>query len=180
MGAEDLDFGAPVVAVPLLAKLLAETAARPEHRELDRLVGTWAVRTQWQVVAGQPWQEHRGRTENRWILGGRVLESRSWDATDAEAARVYYAFDPSANDFVAISLTILSTFFVLERGTFDPLGPAIVFEGVEELPGLAVPIRFHRTVTFVSDDEHTIGITYPDHLDGTFGGMFIEHQRTGA
>jgi hypothetical protein len=178
--AEDRGIEASLRSVPLLATMLTETAARPEHRELDRLVGTWDVRTRWQVVGGQPWQHLRGSVENRWILAGRVLESRSSDGDGTEAARVYYAFDPSAGDYVAISLTILSTFFVLERGTFDPLGPSIVFEGSEELPGIATPIRFHRTVTFVSDDEHTVGITYPDHLDGTFGGMFIEHQRTGA
>jgi hypothetical protein len=177
---QDLGFEAAAEAVPFLAKMLAETAARPEHRELDRLVGTWRVSTRWQIVAGQPWQEHRGTVDNQWILGGRVLESCSHDALGNEAARVYYAFDPSAEDYVAFSLTVLSTFFVLERGLFDSLGPAIVFEGSEELDGLPQPIRFHRTITFVSPDEITIGITYPDHPDGTFGGMFIEHQRTSA
>ena len=155
-------------------------SARPEHRELDRLVGTWDVRSQWQVTAGDGWHHGQGTAENRWILGGRVLESTNRGPDGAESSRTFFAFDCTAGDYVAFSLTVLSTFYVLERGPFDPLGPALVFEGSEALPGMDGAIRFHRTLTFVDPSQYTLGITYPDHPEGTFGGMFIEHHRTGA
>ena len=78
---------------------------------------------------------------------------------------------------MSFAVTVMTTFFTLERGRYDDLGPAIVFEGEELLPGFGSPIRYHRTVTFVDDDSYTMGISYPDHPDSTFGRMFVEHRR---
>ena len=178
MAADDPGLGEAMADHPLLARMAAETAARPEHRELDRLVGRWEVRTQWEVVGGGGWQRHHGSAENRWILAGRVLESRSCDHHGAEVSRCYLAFDPSAGDYIAFSASVLSTYFVLERGTFDPLGPALVLEGSEPVPSMG-QIRFRRTITFVDDERYALAVTYPDHPDGPFGRMFVEHRRTG-
>lgn len=179
MAAEGSGFGEAVADHPLLARLVADAAARPEHRVLDALVGRWEHRVEWELVHGQGWQRHRGTTENRWSFGDRVLESTTLDHDGSVAARCSYAFDPGAGDYVAFSLSVLSTFYALERGTFDDLGPALVFEAHEPVPGRD-PIRFRRTVTFLGPDRYAMGITYPDHPDGPFGRMFIEHRRVGT
>lgn len=179
MAAEGPGLGEAVTDNPFLARLVADAEARPEHRVLDALVGRWEHRTQWELISGRGWQHHRGTTENRWALRGRAIESRTSDHDGSEASRCYLAFDPSNDDFVAFSVSILSTFFVLERGSYDELGPALVLEGTEPVPGRG-QVRFRRTITFLGPDRYAVGITYPDHPDGPFGRMFIEHRRIGS
>lgn len=179
MAAEELGPSGDA-GLDLLRRLVAAAGERPEHRVLDVLVGEWDLRVQWQVRAGDSWLHQRSRATNAWILGGRVLESRTFDLDGNETARTHLAFDPSVGDYVGITMSILSLTYGLERGTFDQLGPALVLEGHETIPTLPVPLRYHRTITFLGDDEHTLGITYPDHPDGIFGGMFIEHRRIGS
>ena len=177
MGADGPGANEDPAGMALLERLVAATGERPEHRELDRLVGDWDQAVQWQLRAGGPWLRQQGRARNRWILDGRVLESCSFDVEGAETSRTLLAFDPSVGDYVAFTVSILSLTYGLDRGPFDPLGPALVLEGHEVIPNRPTSLRYHRTLTFVGDDDYTLGITYPDHPDGAFGGMFIEHHR---
>ena len=98
MAAEGAGIGDAVTDHPLLARLVADAAARPEHRVLDSLVGRWDHRTQWEIVGGAGWRRHRGTTDNRWVLADRAIESRTLDPDGSEVARCTLAFDPSRGE----------------------------------------------------------------------------------
>ena len=120
---------------------------RPESRVLDGLLGDWRVTTEWKPIADGA--VHRLRAmETRWIVDGRVQESRSFDDDGQEIAKVLCAFDPTVGDYVAFSVTVMSTCFVLERGRHDPVGRTLVLEGVEPVPGGRPRSGTRRTVQF--------------------------------
>jgi hypothetical protein len=160
-----------------LAALTAGAADRPESRVLDDLVGDWRVTTEWKPIADGAVHHLSARTETQWIVDGRVQESRSFDDDGREIAKVLCAFDPTVGDYVAFSVTVMSTCFVLERGHHDPVGRTLVLEGVEPVPGGRPAVRYRRTVQFGGVDEYTVAISYPDAPPGTYGPMVSRHQR---
>jgi hypothetical protein len=161
----------------LLAALTAGAADRPESRVLDELVGDWRVTTEWKPVANGDVHRLGGRMETRWIVDGRVQESRSFDDDGEEIAKVLCAFDPTMGDYVAFSVTVMSTCFVLERGHHDPVRRALVLEGIEPVPGNRPSVRFRRTVQLDGVDAYTVAISYPDAPPGTYGPMVSRHER---
>ena len=92
-----------LAGMPLLARMLADAAERPEHRLLDPLVGDWRLESQWEVTAGGGWHHHTGSTRNRWILDRRAIESCNLDADGSEVSRFYLAFDPTAGAPLTVS-----------------------------------------------------------------------------
>ncbi|HEX4954528.1 MAG TPA: DUF1579 domain-containing protein [Thermoanaerobaculia bacterium] len=63
--------GAP--AMP--PELLAAISPGEHHKHLDHLAGSWDTSVKSWMVPGAPPTESKGRSEARWILGGRYLES---------------------------------------------------------------------------------------------------------
>ena len=169
----------PGSADELFTMLTAGAADAAESRVLDALVGEWRVTTAWEQIAGAGVRHFDGRSVNGWIFGGRVLELRGFDVDGTENAKLLCAFDPTIGDYVAFGVNALSTCFVLERGQLDDGGRALVFDGVEPLPGGQPGVRFQRTFRFDGDDCHTTSITYPEVPPGTYGSMVATNERTG-
>lgn len=151
----------------------------PENRILDRLVGRWHTFTEWEPVVGRGIRRSEGEMEAGWILRGRSLELTSRDTEREEVARVMLAFDPSASDYVAFSATVLSSFFGIERGHYDPAMSALWLDGSEPAPAISKVIAYRRTFRFLDPDTFTVDISYPGAPPNTYGPMLITNRRAG-
>jgi hypothetical protein len=167
----------PIEPDSLFAALTAGAADRPESRVLDGLVGDWRVTTRWEPIVGHGVQEHRSESRNRWILRGRVLECRNTDPAGEETARLQLAFDPSVGDYAAFSTTVLSTFFIVERGGYDPATRSLAVDGIEPIRREPFSVRYRRTIEFVSDDLHRSTISYPGAPAGRYGPLSATFER---
>jgi hypothetical protein len=174
---EQADTAQPSPGDSLIAALKKAGADRPESRVLDPLVGRWRSDTAWEPVPGKGVRHMEGTVEVGWIIDGRGLEMRSFDPEGSEGARVLLAFDPSGGDYVAFSVTVLSSFFTLERGTYDADGRRLVLDGQEPAPNLGKIIDYRRTITLVDDDTFTVEISYPGVPPGTYGPMLVTNRR---
>lgn len=161
----------------LFAALTAGAADRPESRVLDALVGDWRVTTRWEPIVGHGVREHLAESHNRWILAGRVLECRTFDPEGRETTRLYLAFDPSVGDYTAFSPTVLSTFFVLERGTWDETSRSLAVEAVEPIAREPFSVRYRRTIEVMSPDLYRTSITYPGSPEGRYGPLTATFER---
>jgi hypothetical protein len=140
-------------------------------------VGDWRVTTWWEPIVGHGVREIPSESRNRWILRGRVLECRNLDPSGEETARLLLAFDPSVDDYVAFSTTVFSTFFAVERGTYDPTTRSLAVEAVEPIRIEPFSVRYRRTIEFVSPDLHRSTISYPGAPEGRYGPMTASFER---
>ena len=161
----------------VLARLTAGAEDSAQSRLLDPLIGDWQTESVWEPFVGHGLRRSKQRTENRWILGGRTLESRTFDDAGEEQLRLLLSFDPSSAYYAAYAVHTLSTFFTLERGTWNDETRSLVLDGSEPVPGGRPPIRYQRSIHVLSDDEHAVSIGYPDVAPGTYGPMFTTHHR---
>ncbi len=150
---------------------------RPETARLDPLVGRWVAVTEWEPVPGRGVRVSESTVEVGWVLGGRLLEQRSFDADGVELSRLLIAFDPSRGDYAAFTATVLSSHFEVERGWFDDERRALVLDGEEPGPASDPRIHFRRTVRIIDDDTFVVDISYPDVPPGTYGPMRVSHRR---
>ena len=161
----------------MLDALTAGAQDMAESRVLDRLVGSWRTRTEWEPIVGRGVRLLEGSAENAWVFGGRVVESKVFDAAGTETGKVLFAFDPKIGDYTAYTVTLLSSFFVLERGHHDPQRDRLVLDAIEPVAPGVPGIRFQREIRFVDDDRYTVTIGYPDVPPGTYGPMSVAYQR---
>jgi len=178
MSANGQQSSDPTTTSTPLAALTKGAADRPESRVLDALVGDWQVRATWEPIPGGGVQDIEATTHTEWILGGRVLESRSTNPDGIETTRVLFAFDPIVGDYTAYSVTMLSTYFVLERGRHDPEARTLVFDACEPVPD-GPAIAYRRNIHLLGDDRYDMFVSYPGVPEGTYGAMFIHHERIG-
>ena len=150
---------------------------RPESARLDPLVGRWAAVTEWEPVPGRGVRTSESAVEVAWVLGGRLLELRSFDLDGGEISRLLVAFDPSRGDYAAFTATVLSSHFEIERGWFDEARGALVLDGEEPGPSHDPLIHFRRTVQLLGDEAFVMDISYPDVPPGTYGPMRVSHRR---
>jgi hypothetical protein len=59
----------------MMKKWMAAATPGPAHKALESLVGEWDVVTKVWMAPGAPPTETKGSTTNKWILGGRFLQS---------------------------------------------------------------------------------------------------------
>jgi hypothetical protein len=173
---ERLDLGS---SSGLFDALTAGAADAPESRLLDALVGDWRSNTAWEALPGAGVRMLIGRSENRWIFGGRVLELRSFVAAGVVSAVLLCAFDPTNRDYVAFTVHALSTWFVLERGRADEDGRGIAFDAVEPVPDGRPGVPYRRTLRFDAADTYTASISYPGSPPGANGSLVSIHHRIG-
>jgi hypothetical protein len=152
---------------------------RAESRRLDPFVGRWAATTEWEPVPGRGVRTSQATVGVGWVLGGRLMEMRSFDPDGGELSRLLVAFDPSRGDYAGFTATVLSTHFEVERGHFDDERRALVLDGEEPGPPRDPLIHYRRTMQLDGDDRFVVDISYPDVPPGTYGPMRITHDRVG-
>jgi hypothetical protein len=161
----------------LFDALTAGAEERPESRVLDALVGRWRTRTEWEPIVGQGVRHIEGITESAWIYDGRVLHARSTDAAGVEVGAVLFAYDGLHGDYVAFAFNRLSTFFAVERGRYLPESRSFELEVIEPRRDGGPGVRVRRTIRLIDVDRYTTEVSYPDVAPGTFGPMFVTHER---
>lgn len=162
---------------PLTAALTAGAQDAAESRALDPLIGDWRVTTAWEPAVGKGVRRSEGRVENRWILDGRVLESNQFDRDASHTTKLLLAFDPSVGDYTGYCVHVLSSYFVLERGTFDPTTSTLALDAHEPKRDRSGTVHYRRSIRIDSPTLYTVAISYPGVPEGTYGPMSLTHER---
>ncbi|MEZ5504359.1 MAG: DUF1579 family protein [Halioglobus sp.] len=159
----------------LLAALTKNYKGAPEHQTLTRLVGTWEIAGEWHLEPGHA-TPISGHMVNRGILGGHFIESSSFFEGE-ERSRVIYGYDPEDIRFTAFAISAIAPRCDLEHGHFDARTHELKFSCVEHIGAARIPVRFERTIEFLSADAFEMRITYPDFEPDKRLGMALCMRR---
>jgi hypothetical protein len=98
--------------------------AAPDEAVLSQLVGYWEGILRLRGAPDQPFEEFPGKSENRWVLGGRFVEMtlRGGRDSDGWSALFYIGHERSERRYVVVSLEPGDRQVTIRRGEWihDP------------------------------------------------------------
>lgn len=89
---------------------------------LSQLVGCWEGTFRHRGAADQPFEEFPGKSENRWVLGGRFVEMTLRGAMEGDgwSALFYIGYERSERRYVVVSLEPGDRRVTVRRGEWTP------------------------------------------------------------
>jgi hypothetical protein len=154
-------------------------AATEIHQRIMKLAGTFNVKSQFRMGAGEAEQTSEGKTINTPILGGRFLQGEfSGQMMGAPFKGIYvWGFDNLRQRHVAAWMDDMSTAMMHGYGTADTAGKVITwqFEHIDPLTKKTATCR--HVTTIESDDRYTYEI-FDQSPDGKeFRGVLLSYER---
>ena len=138
------------------ANLLEFARPRAEHALLEDLVGEFDFEAHF-ALPGEVETDWRGRTSNRWTIGGRFLRCEATtrrESLEVESLRMI-GFDPGSKRFQSSSYDSLSLSHVDASGTFDRDKRTIAFEVETKDPATGQRTRTTEVLRIV-DRDHSV------------------------
>jgi hypothetical protein len=165
-----------------VARMMELGKPGPEHEELGRLAGEWDQRLRmWPAPGAEP-IEMTGTSENRAILGGRFIESRSLASFGGEPmeSMTILGFDRRYGEYTLIGLDTQGTYWVTAQGPRQASG-SIVMSGTDDEVTVARTQVYDFVLRIESSDRYVIEIVFHDDAHTRGGGAFrmmeIVHTR---
>ena len=137
------------------------------HKVLDKMVGSWNVKTTMREAPGGPADQTSAVSQFEWIFDGRFLEeSTTGSFNDAPfVGRGFLGYDNFGKKYVMTWMDNLSTMMMIAEGSFDPASKELRF--TSQCPdfktGKYVPSRW---VVAMSDPDHWIARIHKAGPDG--------------
>jgi hypothetical protein len=157
----------------MIARAQELMAPGPEHRVLAGLAGTWDQEIRMWPEPGAPPMALQAVSENRMILGGRFLESRStfeFGGTKGESISIL-GFDRRHEKYTAIGLDEFGTYWVTAAGTASPDG-WFVMRGTDDDPVLGGTQEYEFRLRIVDANTYVWEVVFLDAVHTRGGGPF--------
>ena len=162
-----------------------------EHKQLNRLVGTWDVVVEAQFEPGKI-QEEKATLETKWVLDGRYLQQEYRSEFPAEIANgaerplfilQYIGYDRHTNEFFEIHLNSMDTALILNR--FKSLSNTatlsnnrgLALQGTRMDPTSNAPRRLRSVTTFKDNDHYTLEWYLTDARGKELKAVSMTHTR---
>ncbi len=139
------------------ARELMQKLATPGegHKRIDSMAGTWSVKQQMWMKPGEPPTSSEGTAEQKWVLGGRFMESK-FTGTFMNmpfSGLGYTGYDNYKKKYLSIWMDNFGTTMLYTSGGFDASGKVLTQTGKMDdfTTGKIATIR--EKTTLVSKDE---------------------------
>lgn len=148
------------------------------HKRLEPLAGKWNQLVRQRNAPDDKWQESKGSTEFRWLLGGRFLmeeaHSRIFD-TPFDWVGIY-GYDNHKKKYTAVWIDNFGTEVDTAECDADPTGKVLSFSGEQDNPGGGKePYRW--VITIESKDKSLVEMFMPGPDGKLFKNMEIIQTR---
>jgi len=145
-------------------EMMALAKPGPEHKMLEKLVGTWEQTVKFWMKPGAEPSGMKGKSVNRMILGGRFLQS---DVTGGEGEMKMeglnlMGYDRRHKHFTTVGFDTWGTYYVTAAGPYDEKSKSIVMYGEDEEPTAGITQKYDIIVRFVDDDTYVTEIVFKD------------------
>jgi hypothetical protein len=132
----------PRVEAKDLAKL---GAPGPEHKHLQKLVGSWVL-----LMEGS---EKRGSAQFKSVWDGRFVTEQATLPLEGFTLEWYgiYGYDRHKNKYTAVWVDNMDTNTELAEGVIDPGGNELTFKGQHEDPRSGRPATFLWRISLIDD-----------------------------
>jgi hypothetical protein len=166
------------------AVMLRANTPAEAHARLARLAGTWDQEVRIRPAHGAEVTVLQGKAENRMILGGRFLESRSSSGEGAFAtdALTVTGVDLRSDEYVTVGFDTWGTYFVTGRGDYDAATRTATMAGTDDDPLLGHTQVYRFELEWVDADTYILRTVFTDdaHAAGQGPLTMVEviHRRS--
>lgn len=154
--------------------VMAAAQPGPEHAELMALAGSWTVEARlWPSPGAEP-MAFTFPAENRAILGGRFLESRSSGelmGMPVEALALY-GFDRRHGKYTVVGFDTFGTYWVTGAGAMDPATRTVAMDGTDDDPITRMTQVYTLHLRLVDADTYVTDVVFHDAAHAPGGGGF--------
>lgn len=145
-------------------EMMALTKPGPEHKMLEKMVGTWDQTIKLWMKPGTEPAEMKGEAVNKMILGGRFLQSNvvSGEGEMKTEGLSLTGYDRRHKQFTTVAFDTWGTYYVTAAGTYDEETKSIIMYGEDEEPTMEMTQKFNFIVRFVDDDTIISEVVFKD------------------
>jgi hypothetical protein len=133
------------------------SAPGPEHKVLERLVGTYTAKVKGYFEAGKPPEESTGTMKRKMLMDGRYLqedfEGKMGDITFTGMGIV--GFDKFRKRYVMTWIDSMSTGFMTSDGAYDAAKKTFTYLSEDVDPATGKKMKGRDLLRFDSDDQQT-------------------------
>ena len=143
------------------------------HEALGLMAGDWNYVVKFKMAPDSEFEESKGISRNKMIMGGRYLRQRVQGTTNGNPFQGmgYIGYDNAKKQYEAIWFDNLGTGFVIGTGSYDPKTKTFSEEGTFSNP-FSGESKF-RGVTKIFDDNN---FTYDMYTAGPDGKEFLQME----
>jgi hypothetical protein len=146
----------------------------PNHKQLNYCVGKWDVACRQWMEPDAPASESKAICENRWVLGGRYVETRysgkfmgmPYDGIG------FGGYDNVQESFFSVWMDNMSTGAFVEQGTYDPTKKEFTYTGEMTSP-MGGTIKSKTICRLLNNDEYVM-VMYHQPPDAEKMSKFME------
>jgi uncharacterized protein DUF1579 len=149
------------------------------HKRLEPVVGTWDAKITMWMAPGAPPQESTGKSENKWVLGGRFVEQRHEGNFMGQpfSGVGYTGYDNFKKQYVGTWMDTAGTMIMISQGTADSTGKTLSMTSTVDDFMTGKPASIKSEVKMVDADHHTMEMWGPDPTGKQFKTMEIHYTR---
>ncbi len=136
----------------------------PEHKMLEKMVGTWDQTVKLWMSPGAEPAEMKGKAVNKMILGGRFLQSNisSGEGEMKMEGLNLMGYDRRHKHFTTVGFDTWGTYYVTAAGPYNEGSKSIVMYGEDEEPTMEMTQKYNIIVRFVDEDTFVSEIIFKD------------------
>lgn len=147
-----------------MQEMMALAQPGPEHKMLEKLVGTWEQTVKFWMKPGAEPSVMQGKSINKMILGGRFLQS---DVTSGEGEMKMeglnlMGYDRRHEHFTTIGFDTWGTYYVTGAGPYHEETKSIVMYGEDEEPTAGITQKYDIIVRLVDNDTYVTEVVFKD------------------
>jgi hypothetical protein len=163
-------------------KMMELAKPGPEHKMLEKMVGSWEQTVKLWMTPGAEPAEMKGKSENKMILGARFLQS---DVTGGEGEMKMeglnlMGYDRRHNHFTTVGFDTWGTYYVTAAGPYDEKSNAIIMYGEDEEATMEMTQKYNIIVRFVDDNTYITEVVFKDKRtpnQSEFKMVEVTHKR---
>ena len=182
-GVSSAKAAAPVVDAEGAADTLARYAMPgPEHRLLDRVIGTWDAATRyWPARDAEP-VDAKGASQRKWTLGGRFVleELEGGNLVLPFSGLALYGYDAFEHKYTSAWVDTMNTSILTNLGVYDRTNDVVNFTGQSKDPWTGTRKPERGVLRFLSKDKQVLEIHVTDAAGKEFRMLEITYTRKPA
>jgi hypothetical protein len=145
-------------------EMMALAQPGPEHKMLEKMVGTWDQTVKLWMKPGAEPSEMKGKSVNKMILGGRFLQS---NVTGGEGEMKMeglnlMGYDRRHKKFTTVGFDTWGTYYVTGAGPYNEETKSIVMYGEDEEPTAGITQKYDIIVRLIDNDTYITEVVFQD------------------
>ncbi len=158
----------PAAKQKMIENMMAMMQPGPEHKRLERMVGSWNVVTKYWMEPGAPPKSIDGKSRCEMALGGRFLRCElkgEFEGMPFEALNLI-GFDRRTDKYTSVAFDTMGTYYVTAEGEYDTATKSIRMHGQTHDPKLNHTEIYTMVWREVSDDQYVQEVWFKPTPEG--------------